>query len=249
MKKLHLAFFISALFIFFLSTQTNAQVTFQIGPGLGYSVPTGDYGGSTVDFYNGTKYGMESGFNFHAKARVGLLFINAFGEIGYTNFSGEGEIIPTDPNSSVKVSNKVLSIKVGPEFKFSIPLSPITPYLDGFVSLNTFSGTVEFKSAPNGLPSTKQDISSASRIGLGAGGGVLFSFGGINLDLSIQYHLMNLAGKKFEGDVTKNQRIESYTFLNDEKDPAFVSGNTAHIISDSRGISALEIKLTALFGL
>ena len=71
----------------FFTYQTNAQVTLQIGAGLGYSTPTGDYGGNTTEFYNGTKYGIESGFNYHAKARVGLLFLNVFGEIGYTTFS------------------------------------------------------------------------------------------------------------------------------------------------------------------
>jgi len=248
MKKIHSIIFASVLFVLVFTLQTNAQITFQVGAGLGYSVPAGDYGGTTVDFYNGTKYGMESGFNFHGKARVGLLFINAFGEIGYTTFTGEGEIIPADKNSSVKVSNKVLSIKVGPEFKFSIPLSPITPYLDGFVSLNTFSGNVQFKAAPNGLPSSEQEIKSATRIGLGAGGGVLLSLGGLNLDLSIQYSLMNMAGKKFDGDVTKNQRIESYTNLNDDKDP--IAGTIdSHFISDSRSIGAIEFKLTVLFGL
>ncbi len=231
-----------------LTSPSYSQVTFQLGGGIGYSVPTADYGGTTIEYYNGTKYGMEPGFNLHAKARLGLLFINAFGEIGYTNFSNEGEIIPGD-NASVKVSQKVFSVKVGPEFKFSIPLSPITPYLDAFVALNTISGTVQFKSAPNGLPSDERDMASASRVGFGAGGGVLFNLGGLNLDLSIQYHIMNGAGKKFEGDILKNQRIESYTFLNDDKDPSYSSSSDSHIISNSRSIGAIEIKLTALFGL
>lgn len=246
MKKIF--FYTLVITSLFLISSAYSQVTFQLGGGVGYSLPTSDFGGTTVEYYNGTKYGMEPGFNLHAKARLGLLFINAFGEFGYTNFSNEGEIIPGN-NASVKVSQKVLSIKVGPEFKFSIPLSPITPYLDAFVALNTFSGKVQFKSAPNGLPSDERDMESASRVGLGAGGGVLFSLGGLNLDLSVQYHLMNVAGKKFDGDFLKNQRIESYTFLNDDKDPSYSSNSDAHIISDSRSIGAFEIKLTALFGL
>lgn len=249
MKKIHSIIFASVLFVLVFTLQTNAQITFQVGAGLGYSVPAGDYGGTTVDFYNGTKYGMKSGFNFHGKARVGLLFLNAFGEIGYTTFNGEGDIDPADKNKSVTVSNKVFSIKVGPEFKFDIPLSPIKPYLDGFVSLNTFSGTVQFKGSPNGLPSSEQNISSATRIGLGAGGGVLLSLGGLNLDLSVQYSLMNIAGKKFDGDITQNKRLDSYVFLNDEKDPRYAVGNDDHIISDSRSIGAIEFKLTVLFGL
>jgi len=246
MKKTYLSIFFAAFILLFVS-QTNAQISFQIGGGLGYSVPSGDYGGTTAEFYNGEKYGMESGINFHAKARLGLLFINAFGEVGYTTFSGEGDI-PAGNNASVEISNKVFSAKVGPEFKFSIPLSPITPYLDGFISLNTFSGTVKFDAQGTDLPSSEQDIESASRIGLGAGGGVLLSLGGLNLDLSIQYHLMNVAGKKYDGDIIKNQRIESYRFLNDAEDPS--AGTLPdHFIANSRNMSAIEFKLTVLFGL
>jgi hypothetical protein len=237
------------LIIIVFTYQTNAQITFQIGGGVGYTVPSNAYGGSTVDFYNGTKYGLKPGFNFHGKVRAGLIFINAFGEIGYTTFSNDGQIIPNDPNSSVKVSNKLFSIKLGPEFKFNIAMSPITPYLDAFFSLNTFNGTVEFKGAPYGLPSSEQNISSATRIGAGAGGGVLFKFGGLNLDLSVQYGLLNMTGKEFKGDITKDQRLDSYIFLNDDKDPNYAVGDNAHIISGSRSIETLDFKLSVMFGI
>jgi len=52
-----------ALLAFLFSPNLYSQVTLQVGGGLGYISPTGDYGGSTMDFYNGTKYGMSSGFN------------------------------------------------------------------------------------------------------------------------------------------------------------------------------------------
>lgn len=247
MKKSNLSIAGIFLFVLFFAFQTNAQITVQVGAGVGYSVPTGDFGGEPVDFYNGTKYGMDPGFNFHAKARLGLLFVNAFGEIGYTNFSTEGGVAGNDLSKTVKATNKILSIKLGPEFKFSIPMSPITPYVDAFVSINTISGTVEFKGAPDGLPSSEQDIKSATRVGLGAGGGVLFSLGAVNLDLSVQYNAMNVAGKEFSG--TKDNRLDSYIYLNDDKDPLYNTNDDKHIISDSRGISALEFKLTAMFGL
>ncbi len=249
MKRLYIPLLLTILFVSLFISKTDAQITFQIGAGAGYSLPAGDYGGTTVDFFNGSKYGMKSGYNFHGKVRLGLLFINAFGEVGYSTFTGEGEIVSGNNSSSVDVSNKILSLKIGPEFKFDIPLSPITPYLNAFVALNTFSGTVQFKNAPFGLPADVKDIESTSRIGAGGGAGVLFSLGGLKLDLSIQYHLMNLAVKKFDGDATKNQRIESYTFLNDEKDPALLLGSSEHIISDSRVINAIEFKLTLLFGI
>jgi hypothetical protein len=246
MKKLHISFLAAALFVIVFAFQTNAQVTLQAGVGLGYSVPSGDYGGSTIDFYNGTKYGMSSGMNFHGKARVGLLFLNVFGEIGYTSFSGDGESAPGQ--GTVDISNKIFTMKVGPEFPINIPLSPITPYFQGFVAVNTFSGSVEFKGV-SGVPSAKNDIASATRIGLGGGGGVMFSLGGIKLDLNIQYHLLNFGGKEYKiENVTSHERLDNYTSLNDDKDP--VAGTTDdHFIADSRAISAIEFKLTVLFGL
>lgn len=230
-----------------LSFNSNAQINFQIGGGVGYSIPSGDFGGSTYDYYAGTKYGMSSALNLHAKARVGVLFFNVFGEVGYTSFSNNGSISPTEPDKTVDVKNKIFSIKVGPEYKLSIPMSPITPYLNAFVSLNSFSGTVQFKGSPNGLPSSEQDLNSASRIGAGAGAGVLFGLGGLNLDLSVQYHLMNIAGKEFSG--VKDNRLDSYIYLNDDKDPLYAPNNDKHIINSSRSIDAVEVKLTAMFGL
>lgn len=245
MKKTYLVIFFTAfLFVFF--NQTNAQITFQVGGGLGYSVPSGDYGGSAAEFYQGNKYGMESGFNFHGKARLGLLFINAFGEVGYTTFSGEGETVAG--GGTVNNSHKIVSMKVGPEFPINIPLSPITPYLQGFVALNTISGKVEFKGTA-GVPSGENDIASATRVGLGAGLGVMFSLGGIKLDANIQYHLINFAGKEYKIESpTSHTLLDNYTNLNDDKDPA--AGTVMdHFIADSRSMSAIEFKLSVMFGL
>lgn len=245
MKKTYLAIFFTAFLFVFLS-ETNAQISFQIGGGLGYSVPSGDYGGTTAEFYNGEKYGMESGINFHAKARLGLLFINAFGEIDYTTFSGEGDG-PTN-GGTIKNSHKVVSMKVGPEFAMNIPLSPITPYLQGFVAVNTISGTVEFTGI-SGVPSGEQNLNSATRIGLGAGIGAVFSLGGIKLDANIQYHLINMGGKEYKIEtVTSHTRLDQYTNLNDAEDPS--AGNLQdHFIVDSRNMSAIEFKLSVMFGL
>ena len=247
MKINQISFFTAVFFLLVFAVQSNAQVTLQLGAGLGYSTPTGDYGGDMTEFYNGTKYGIESGFNYHAKARVGLLFLNIFGEIGYTTFTGEGEATPGQGN--INLSNNVFSMKVGPEFPITIPLSPITPYLMGFVAVNTFSGEVEFENV-NGINGT-YDLASATRVGIGGGGGVTLSAGPLKLDLSIQYHLINFTGKEYKiENVTLNNRLDNYTSLNDAADPAYVSGSdNAHFIQDDRGIGAMEFKLTAMFGL
>ena len=85
MKKPAILF---TVILFLVSSNIYSQISLQIGGGLGYISPVGDYGGSTVDFYNGTKYGMSSGFNYHAKARVGLLGFNLFGIIEYSTVIG-----------------------------------------------------------------------------------------------------------------------------------------------------------------
>ncbi|MFZ1517824.1 MAG: hypothetical protein WAU11_03570 [Ignavibacteriaceae bacterium] len=245
MKKTYLSIFFAAFILLFVS-QTNAQISFQVGGGLGYSVPSGDYGGTTAEFFNGEKYGMESGINFHAKARLGLLFINAFGEVGYTTFSGEGDA--PSGGGTIKNSQKIVSMKVGPEFAMNIPLSPITPYLQGFVAINTISGSVEFTGV-SGVPSGEADLTSATRIGLGAGIGAIFSLGGIKLDANIQYHLINMGGKEYKVEtVTSHTRLDQYTNLNDAEDPS-AGTLTDHFIADSRNMSAIEFKLSVLFGL
>lgn len=246
--KNHKIFFAALIFIALLSNyQIKAQITFQIGGGLGYSTPTGEYGGSTVDFYNGTNYGMESGFNYHAKIRAGLLFLDAFGEIGFTNFSGEGEAEPGQGN--INVSNSIFSMKIGPEFPINIPLSPIQPYLLGFVSVNTFSGEVEFQGVQD-VPSGTYEIASATRVGIGGGGGAVLNIGIIKLDFSIMYHLINFKGNEYKiENVTSHARLDNYTSLNDGKDPQYSAGSDTHFISDDRGIGAMEFKLTAMFGL
>lgn len=247
MKKLQLPVIAALLFIIIFSAPLNAQISFQIGGGLGYSLPSSDYGGTTVDFYNGAKYGMESGFNLHAKARLSLLFINAFGEVGYTSFSGSGDAEPGQ--GSVDLSHKLISIKIGPEFQINVPMLPVTPYVQGFVAFNSISGTVEFQGVSN-VPSGKYDIASASRIGLGAGAGVIFNLTGFKLDANIQYHAINVSGKEYKiENLTSHERLNSYTSLTDGKDPLYNINSTGHFIKNDRGIGALEFKLTLLFGL
>lgn len=244
MKKALLLF---AALLLLISPQLYSQVTLQIGGGLGYIAPAGDYSGSTIDFYNGTKYGMSNGFNYHAKARVGLLGLNLFGMIEYSTVSGDGESEPGQ--GTVENSHGIFSIKAGPEFNLSIPLSPIGFYLDGFVSVNTFSGTVKFQGVSE-VPSGERNLESATRFGVGAGGGVLLDIlPVVTLDFGVHYNLYNLFGKNYSSVSTSHERLDSYTGLNDDKDPLYQSGDTDHFISDSRLINAWQFTLTAMIGI
>jgi opacity protein-like surface antigen len=235
------------LSVIFFAMNIYSQVTFQAGVGLGYTIPTGDMTGNTTDFYNGNKYGLSNGINLHAKARIGIISFNVFGEADYSTFSNTGESEPGQ--GEVEVSQKILSLKAGPEFSLGLPLIPITPYANLFISVNTISGEVKFQGV-SGVPSGTKDIKSATRYGFGAGAGVVFDVSeNISLDLNLQYNNANAFGKEFNlGDPTSHERLDNYTSLNDDKDPLYGLNND-RIISKSRSLSSFEVKATVMFGI
>jgi len=246
-SKIFKYIFSAILFTIIISTLTTAQITLQVGGGMGIVSPSRDYGGTTIDFYNGTKYGLETGTNFHAKARVELLSFNIFGMIDYSTLSGDGESEPG--KGKVEVSQSVLSLKVGPEFHIGIPLAPVGVYLDGSIGLNTISGEVIFNGASE-VPSGTYDVESESRIGFGLGGGVLLDLiPMLTIDLGIHYNWLNPFGKQYKSELpSSHPRLVVYTTLNDEKDPLF--GVTEdNLIENSRSIETLQITLTLLFGI
>ena len=230
-----------------LSTLTSAQITLQVGGGLGIVSPSGDYGGTTIEFYNGTKYGLETGTNFHAKARVGVLSFNVFGMIDYTTLSGEGESEPG--KGKVEVSQSVLSLKVGPEFHIGIPAAPVGVYLDGSIGLNTISGEVIFNGVSE-VPSGTYDVESESRVGFGLGGGVLLDIiPMLTIDIGIHYNWLNPFGKIYTSKVpSSHPRLDAYTSLNDDEDPLF-GVTDDNIVENSRSMESLQFTLTLLFGL
>jgi hypothetical protein len=229
------------------SADLFSQISLQIGGGLGYISPAGDYGGSTIDFYDGTKYGMSSGFNYHAKARVGLLGFNLFGIIEYSTVSGDGE--SEAGQGEVENSHSIFSIKAGPEFNLSPPLSPVGFYIDGFVSVNTFSGTVKFQEVSPDL-NGEYDLESATRFGVGAGGGVLLDLIPIvTFDIGVHYNLYNVLGQTYTGTTTNPKRLDAYTSLNDDKDPLYGTDDDIYIIENTRAINAWQFTLTAMIGI
>jgi len=239
---------LTAIFItIILSTLTSAQITLQVGGGMGIVSPSGDYGGTTIEFYNGTKYGLETGTNFHAKARVGVLSFNVFGMVDYTSLSGEGESEPG--KGKVEVSQSVFSLKVGPEFHIGIPAAPVGVYLDGSIGLNTISGEVIFNGVSE-VPSGTYDVESESRVGFGLGGGVLLDIiPMLTIDIGIHYNWMNPFGKIYTSKVpSSHPRLDAYTSLNDDKDPLF-GVTDDNIIENSRSMENWQFTLTLLFGI
>lgn len=244
MKKLFLIVLFSVSFI----SITSAQITAQIGGGLSYNLPQGDAGGTTDEFYNGTKYGLSNGFSFFAKARAGLLGTSFFAEIDYAKLSGDGN---ADENrGTVEVTLQNFSVKLGPEIMIDIPLSPVSPYLAPYLMINQFSGEVKFQGVSR-VPSGTYDLKSATRIGAGGAVGVLFKLNpALKLDLSIHYQLLNLFGKEFNAvDPSSVRRLDSYISLNDDKDPLYSSTSDEHIVSDKRSINNMQFKLGLMIGL
>ncbi len=238
---------LSAIFVF-TSNTAFAQILLQAGIGGGMVSPLADYSGSTSEFYSGKNYGLSSGYILHAKARLGLLAINVFAQIDYSSLSNEGESEPG--KGKVELSQNVISIKAGPEFSLGLPLIPIKPYLNAFISFNSFSGETKFNGVAK-VPSGTHKLEPASRIGAGGGIGAIINFGPMmRLDLGIQYNMLNLFGKTWEdANPAKDQRLDSYLSLNDEKDPSINMGGDEHFISTARTINTLQITATLMFGL
>ncbi len=244
MKKL---IFITLLSISFLSV-SSAQITAQVGGGLSYNIPQGDAGGSADDFYNGTKYGLSSGYSFFAKARAGIIGTSFFAEIDYSSLNGDGNA--DNNNGKVEVSLKNFSVKLGPEIMIDIPLSPVTPYFAPYLMFNQLSGEVKLQGLSK-VPSGNYNIESAARIGAGGAAGILLKLNpGLKLDLSVHYQFLNLFGKEFKSvNPSTVRRIDSYTTLNDDKDPLYSSSSDEHFISDKRSINNIQFKLGLMIGI
>ncbi len=224
------------------------QVDFKVGGGIGLVMPAADYGGSTIDYYTGTKYGLGTGYNLHAKARLGLVGFRLTGEAAYSSLSNDGYSEPGQ--GKAEVSHQILSIKVGPEIQFSLPAMPMTPYMGAHVALHRFSGETVFQGVSK-VSSATYSLESATRLGIGFSGGVLLSLAPLtSLDVSVGYDLMNLSGNAWRDlNPTQDQRIDTYLALNDEADPAYQPADDKHVVSKARNIHSIQLGITILFGL
>jgi opacity protein-like surface antigen len=228
-------------------TDLGAQVTAQIGVGGGAILPAGDYAGTPAEYYAGTKYGLSTGFNLHAKARVGLFGFIVKGEVGYSSLSNSGD---APGGGSVELSHSIITLAAGPEFHLGLPALPITPYLGADLQLNVFSGETVFKGISSVSTGTVT-LESATRLGLAVNAGAILSIGpGMKLDLGASYAMMNMFGKVWtDPQPTQDIREDSYGGLNDEKDPLIAVGGTKHFIGDTRSINAIRFTATIMIGI
>lgn len=231
------------------SAPAFSQLTLQVGGGLGILVPRADYGGSTIDYYLGTKYGLSRGINLHGKVRAGLVGLTLVGEVDYASLSNSGNSEPGQ--GRVEISQKVVSLKAGPEFQIDIPAAPITPYIGAHAAVHRFSGETFFQGVAKVPSGFTYVVQSTSRIGVGVDAGAIVKIGPLlSLDFSLHYDLMNPIGRSFE-DVNPldDRRLDSYLALNDDRDPAFLPNEDKHFISSQRSIQAVAINVSVLFGI
>ncbi|MDP2207678.1 MAG: outer membrane beta-barrel protein [Bacteroidota bacterium] len=229
-------------------TPSRSQVNIKLGGGIGVMSPASDFSGSTIEYYNGSSYGLSSGLNIHGKAKIGLSGFNLAAEIDYSSLSNTGNSEPGQ--GKVDISQKILSLKVGPEFHFSLPVLPVTPYIGANLALNRFSGETTFQGVSK-VPSATYSVKGATRFGVGFLVGTEVSVGPLlSLDFNISYNLMNVSGKEWN-DVNPgiNQRIDSYLSLNDDPDPQSAAGDDKHFISNERSIHSILFTVSILFGL
>lgn len=241
-------FFAAILFSFLLTQNAFPQISIQAGIGAGITNPSSDLKGATEDFYNGKNYGMSNGYNLHGKVRLGLIGFNIAGMLDYSSLSNDGAA-QYDGRGKLEISQKYISLKVGPEFSIGAPLVPVSPYIWPNISYNNVSG----KTIVNGTdrtPSGTYEFSSVTRFGAGISGGVVLSFLPFKVDVGVHYNMINLIGKEWKDvNPAKEQRQDTYLSLNDDKDPLYSAGSADHVVSGSRTISTIEFTITAMFGL
>ena len=250
--KLHTSLFLSLTVLlalmFVAPSFAHAQVTLKVGGGLGVMIPADDFGGSTLDYYDGSRYGLGNGIAVQGKAKIGLVGFNLTGEVAYASLSNSGFSEPGQ--GSVDISQKIFSLKIGPEIRFGLPAMPVVPYIGANLALNNFSGETTFQGVAK-VPSAVYTMQSASRLGVGFAAGMEVNVAPlVSLDFNLSYNLMNLSGKAWE-DVNPgtDQRLDSYLSLNDSADPQYAAGSDKHFNSNDRSIQSILLTVSVLFGL
>lgn len=234
--------------IFVIFNYSFAQVNLQVGGGFGLTSPLSDYKGSTIEYYAGKNYGLSSGYNVFAKARFGLLGTSLVGEVGYTALSNSGNSEPGKGKVEVKHNN--INLKLGPELQFSIPELPMKPYLGGNLIITIFSGETSFNGVAE-VPSGTHKMKSTARVGINGNLGVIVKLNPLlSLDVNANYNILNLVGKSWNSPaLDKVKRIDSYLYLNDDKDPLGNLNTTEHFIAKSRSIHTIGLSVGLMFGI
>jgi hypothetical protein len=223
-----------------------SQPKFTFGPYVGYSTPLGDYSGSTIEYYSGLRYGLSGSVNFGAVFKLKFPRINARASLFYSSLDNSGNSEP-GKNDLINVKHNLFMIGLGPEFMFSFAGSRAKPFINVDLLFTTFSGETTFNNVSR-VPTGTFAMSSATRTGLGFGGGVNFELSPkYSLEFLLRFNLHNLFGKTFTSGA--DNRLTSYIALNDDRDPLYDPDDEKHPIGTNRSISSLQINFGFLFDL
>jgi hypothetical protein len=231
-----------------MAIPASAQVDMKLGGGIGVVSSVADFNGSTQQYYEGAAYGFNSGQDVFMRAKIGLSGMDIAGEIDFSALQNSGNSEPGQ--GAVDISQKILSFKLGPEFHFSLPALPVTPYAGANVAVHRFSGEATFQGVSK-VPSATYSVEAATRLGIGLSVGAEVSVGPfLFLDFRTSYNFMNVSGREWK-DVNPgtNQRIDSYLALNDRSDPQYAPGDDKHIVASGRSIQSIQFTVAMLFGL
>lgn len=224
-----------------------AQFKIMLGPVVGLTSPTADYGGTPSDYYEGYYYGLKPGFNFGVAGKLNHGHLNINLSILYSSMGNSGAADINTSGSTVDYSQHLLTIGIGPQFGFGVPASPVIPYIGLDFLVSSISGSSTFQGTSN-VPSGTVNMKTATRTGLGLDGGVGIKLFNVQFDLSLRYNMINLFGKSYSGSQTGG-RIEAYKYLNDANDPYHsVANDEQHPVEGNRIIATIQFELGVMFG-
>lgn len=239
-------YFTSIIFItiLFSASSSYSQIHISLGPAIGYTIPQSDFAGNTTDYYNGTKYGLTGGIDFGAIGRLGVGPFNFNLSLIYTPLSNNGTSDASPHTVDIKMH--IFTVGVGTQYGFGVPLAPVKPYIGIDLLFSTFGGSFQFQGTPKVNSSSSNDMNSATRVGLGIAAGVNLKLLTTSIDISLRYNMLNLFSKRYEAP--NGDRINSYLYLNDDKDPNYSATDDKHPIGSSRTIATLQLQLGVMFG-
>lgn len=221
-----------------------AQEPMQLGLGGAFLIPTGAYGGSTADFYQGVGYGLSAGPGFHLKSRFEIEGVSLFAQIEYFVVKNHGDATPGQGH--IDISGKLFALKVGPEFSFDIPSLSTGMYCGGNIAINNIGGDISFQAVPS-VSDESFIMNSASRVGFGLNAGLLVKMNPrATLDLGVSYSMLNPFRKTWSSN-DATVRESSYRSLNDGPDPLFNRNDSDHFVENSRSLSSFVISVSVLF--
>ncbi len=237
-------FILFAAAILLLQAVSYSQVKFSAGPSLGMVFATGDYGGSTIEYYRGQKYGLDAGLNVGAMFKAKFPAISLRGDLHYASMSNSGN--SESGKGYIEVKQNLFTIGVGPEFSIKNVSPSVTPYFGAQLLMTFFSGETTFQGVAK-VPTGTFAMSSESRAGFGFGFGAEISIAGkYAVDFGFKYNLLNVLGRSFSSG--SDERLNSYLSLNDDKDPVAPSDPDKHPVSSDRSINVFRLDVAFLFG-